>query len=172
MSPSRSQTLYTCCLIVLALLCARAQALPEDRNASIEFQSDQYVFDQKNGLIIYSGNAELKQGSLQINADKITVHYRDDNTVEIIEATGSPARLQQQPSADQDVVKASAEEIIYHRLDNTVEMRASAQLEQNGAIMRGHKIHYDLTRELVQADSDEAGEERIFMTIPAGSLPE
>ena len=171
MSPSK-QYIYPCCLL-LALACGNALTLPGDRTASIELQSDQYVYDQKNGLIIYTGGAQLRQGSLQINADRITVYYRgDDNTVEKIEAEGSPARLQQQPSADADPVKASAAEITYHRLDNTVEMRTGAQLEQNGAVMQGHRIHYDLTRELVQADSDDAGEERIFMTIPAGSLPE
>lgn len=170
MIPSKHHR-YICCLLLLC--CSGTLALPGDRTASIELASDQYVYDQKNGLIIYTGNAELRQGSLQINADRITVHYRDDDkTVEKIKAEGSPAHLQQQPSTDAELVKASAGEITYHRMDNTVEMRAGAQLEQNGAVMQGHRIHYDLTRELVQADSDEAGEERIFMTIPAGSLPE
>ena len=173
MIPSKhSQLLALGAGLLTLIFSAATLALPEDRNAKIELQSDQYVFDQKNGLIIYTGNAELKQGSLHINADKIVVHYQGDSTVEKIEANGSPARFQQQPSTQQGVITAEAEQIIYHRLDNTVVMTSSARLEQNGAVMQGHKIHYDLTRELVQADSDDQGEQRIQMTIPPGSLPE
>lgn len=171
MIPNKPRLFFACLLLTLAGQVV--WALPEDRTARIELESDQYIYDHKNGLIIYTGSAELRQGSLQINADKITVYYRGDaNVVEKIEAHGSPAHLQQLPSADAELVKARAEEIIYHRLENTIEMRVSAQLEQDGTMMQGHHIHYDLSRELVQAASDEAGEERIFMTIPAGSLPE
>ncbi|HEY7886555.1 MAG TPA: lipopolysaccharide transport periplasmic protein LptA [Cellvibrionaceae bacterium] len=173
MSPSNYRPIYiSISSLVVLLLSASALALPEDRQAKIELSSSQYVFDQRNGLIIYSGDAELKQGSLQINADKIVVHYQGDNTVEKIEATGSPARLQQQPSAEQDVITANAEQIIYNRLNNTVDMVSGVRLEQNGAIVQGHRIHLDLTQELVQADSDEEGQERIYMTIPPGNLPD
>src|SRR5690554_7121561 len=94
MIPNKPRLFFACLLLTLAGQVV--WALPEDRTARIELESDQYVYDHKNGLIIYTGSAELRQGSLQINADKITVYYRGDaNVVEKIEAHGSPAHLQQ-----------------------------------------------------------------------------
>lgn len=160
-----------CSLTASSLLSTTAYALPDDHLQSIELQADKSSFDQKNGIIVYAGQAQLKQGSLVITADKIVVHYSRDKNVEAIEATGTPARLQQQPNIDQELITASANKIVYSHHENTVELFEQAQLTQAGATMRGHKIHYDLAHELVRAEGGDSTEnQRIKMTIPASTL--
>ncbi len=158
-------------LIILGLLLSTyVLALPDDRKQAIHLQADSSSFDQKSGIIIYSGKAKLQQGSLLISAEKIVVHYSKDKSIDKIEATGTPAHLEQQPKADEDIVTASANKIYYSQLHNTVELLDKAMLTQSGAIMQGHKIHYDLTRELVHTEGRD--DKRIAITIPANIITE
>lgn len=156
-------------LALYLLLVNPAFSLPDDRKQSIQLQADKWSFDQKNGVTTYTGNAQLQQGSLIIKAQEIIVYYTKNKNVERIEAIGSPARLQQQPSVDQNLITASANKILYLRNENIVEFLNNAELTQAGAIMRGKKIHYDLTEELVHAEGGDTG---IKMTIPASTLKE
>ncbi len=146
-------------------------ALPEDQQQTIQLQADNSSFDQKNGVIIYTGSAQLTQGSLKIKAAKIIVHYNSDKTIHKIEASGSPAKLEQLPKLNEKIITASAQKIFYLHKSNTVELLENAELTQAGAIMRGHKIHYDLDKEVVRAEGDNiAGP--ITMTIPANAIKE
>ncbi len=160
----------TAALLAALLSAAKVQALPDDREQPFQLQADTQTFDQKNGRITYSGNALLQQGSLQIKADTITVEFTADNNVKAVTATGSPAHFQQRPSAERGIVSAEANQIVYDSANNTVSMTESVKLEQDGAIMRGHSIHYDLTQELVNAQSGAEGQDRIQMTIPPAAI--
>ncbi|WP_020207972.1 lipopolysaccharide transport periplasmic protein LptA [Gilvimarinus chinensis] len=157
-------------LFLAVLTTPNVQALPDDREQPFQLQADTQTFDQKNGLITYSGNALLQQGSLKIKADTITVKFSADNSVKAVTAIGSPAHFQQRPSTERGIVSAEANEIIYDSANNTVSMTESVKLEQDGAIMRGHRLHYDLTKELVNAQSGTEGDERIQMTIPPAAI--
>lgn len=160
---------YAAALLATATITTTAQALPDDREQDFQLQADKQLFDQKNGLVTYTGSARLQQGSLIIDADRIVIHFKSDNSVAKIEASGSPAHFQQQPQANKGKVFAEAQEISYNHDERTVTLNNSAKLEQDGAIMQGHSIHYDLTRELINAQSDETSNERIKMVIPAGA---
>ncbi|UTF59684.1 lipopolysaccharide transport periplasmic protein LptA [Gilvimarinus sp. DA14] len=171
MIPFKSQfSVITAAFLATLLFTLKAQALPDDREQPFQLQADTQTFDQKNGRITYSGNALLQQGSLLIKADTITVEFTPDNSVKVVTAKGKPAHFQQKPSAERGIVSAEANEIVYDSANNTVSMTEAAKLEQDGAIMRGHSIHYDLTQELVNAQSDAEGQDRIQMTIPPAAI--
>ena len=156
--------------VAMTLLSTSAQALPDDRDQDFQQQADNQLFDQKNGLVTYTGNARLQQGSLVIDAERIVVHFDGDNAVVKIEASGSPAHFQQQPQASKGKVLAEANAIIYSHAERTVTLSENAKIEQDGAMMQGHSIHYDLTRELINAQGDASSNERIKMVIPAGTV--
>lgn len=153
----------------ITILSAAVQALPDDREQDFQLQADKQLFDQKNGLVTYTGNARLQQGSLIIDAERIVIHFDGDNSVIKVEAAGSPAHFQQQPQTNKGKVLAEAQKITYNHAERTVTLSDSAKIEQDGAIMQGHSIHYDLTRELINAQSNESSSERIKMVIPAGA---
>lgn len=155
--------------LTLLLVSTGTLALPDDRKQDFQLQADQQLFDQKNGRVTYTGAARLQQGSLIIKAERIVVHFTDDNAVAKVVASGSPAHFQQQPRANKGIVFAQAKEIIYNHKERIVSLDNAAKLEQDGAVMQGHSIHYDLTRELINAQGNNDASERIKMVIPAGA---
>lgn len=169
MNPKLGQLLKAGLLIGSWIIAAPSLALPDDREQAFQLQADSQTFDQKNGRVTYSGAARLQQGSMVIEADTITVDFATDNSVSKVTAQGDPAKFQQRPSPDKGIVFAEGQTITYDSGNNTVSLEQEAKLEQDGAVMRGFSIHYDLNRELVRAESDKSEsseQQRIQMTIP------
>jgi len=64
------------CALLLAVLfvafSGTVLALPDDREQPIRITADQALRDEKQGFTEYTGNVRMDQGSLHIEADKIT----------------------------------------------------------------------------------------------------
>ncbi len=156
--------------LVLAETAPVALALPDDAEQPIKISADQAVRDEKEGVTIYSGNVRMSQGSLQLEADKITV-FRVVDEADRIVAVGKPAHLQQQPAADQAPVHAHAGVIEYLQREERVKLREDARLEQDGSIFTGEFIDYKLAEQRVRATSDKGREDsRVEVVIPARTL--
>jgi len=127
------------------------QALPDDRYQLINGAADNLVINQKSGLATYTGSVTIQQGSLKITADKIVIHTLADGSTDKIIATGTPARFEQQPQADQSVIKANASSITYTPKDERLLLIENASISQNGDTMKGPQIDYDLAGEVMKA---------------------
>ncbi|HSC66325.1 MAG TPA: lipopolysaccharide transport periplasmic protein LptA [Cellvibrio sp.] len=145
-----------------------AVALPSDKNETIRGSADNLTVDQKNGVATYTGTVKITQGSLMISADSIVIHTNADSSVEKMIATGNPARFQQQPEKDQGVVTASAKQITYTPNNEHLVLIQDASVEQNGAVMSGPHIDYDLVKEVMKAAGTKSanGAQRIEIVIP------
>lgn len=144
-------------------------ALPDDKYETIRGSADNLTVDQKNGVATYTGAVKIQQGSLIITADSIVIHTNPDSSVEKMIATGSPARFQQQPEKDQGVVTAAAKQITYTPSNEHLVLIEDASVEQNGAVMSGPHIDYDLVKEVMKAagNNGAAGDgQRIEIVIP------
>jgi len=144
-------------------------ALPSDKNETIRGSADNLTVDQKNGVATYTGSVKIAQGSLMISADSIVIHTNSDSSVEKMIATGSPARFQQQPEKDQGVVTAAAKQITYTPNNEHLVLIEEASVEQNGAVMSGPHIDYDLVKEVMKAagnNNASGGGQRIEIVIP------
>ena len=165
-NPSAIASILVLCLAVSP----SAQSLPEDREQAIQIKSDSALRDEKKGLTVYSGNVVLDQGSLHISADKITV-FRINEEGDKIVALGQPASVQQQPAADEELMRAHAEVIEYFKAEDRLRLRSSAQIEQGGSTVTGNIIDYYIATQLVKAGSDTAREDsRVTTIIPANKL--
>ena len=51
-----------------------AAALESDRNQPIELAADSVDIDEGKGVSIYRGDVDLRQGSIRLRADVVTVH--------------------------------------------------------------------------------------------------
>ncbi len=91
-----------------------AAARSDDRDKPIHITADQALRDEKQGVTIYRGNVHMSQGSLRIDADKITIFHVAEELGQVI-AEGSPAVLQQRPDPEKGAVNARARIITYHR---------------------------------------------------------
>ncbi|MAC34487.1 MAG: lipopolysaccharide transport periplasmic protein LptA [Haliea sp.] len=156
-------------LALLVLLVAPlAGALPGDREQAIRISADSALRDEKEGFTVYTGNVELQQGSLRINADKVTVHHRVDAAERIV-AEGNPAHLQEQPEPDKGLLHARARVIEYFNSEERVQLRRQASIEQDGSLVTGDSIDYFIAEQRVRANSDASAEDgrRVEVVIPA-----
>ena len=140
--------------------------LSTDKDQPIELSSNTAVRDEKGGFTIYSGNVVLNQGSLSIRAEKLTVFHVSGAATKIV-ASGNPAKLSQKPSADKDIVKAEAFEMIYERNLNLVTLKKQAELKQANSLVKGDRITYSISEEKVIAESNgNRSENRVNVILP------
>lgn len=141
-------------------------ALPTDRDQPINIIADKAVRDDKQGFTVYSGDVRMDQGSMHIEADKLTIYHAEED-VEKIVAEGRPARMRQQPELDKGIVYARAHTIEYFKGEERVHLKTNASIEQDGGTVTGDSIDYFITEQLVKADSDQAREgNRVQVVIP------
>lgn len=155
---------------LLALATASAPSatlgLPEDRRQAIEITAEQAVRDEKAGYTVYIGDVILEQGSLHIEADRLTVFHRGEAPQRIV-ALGEPATMIQQPKIDGGFVTASARQIVYEKSREVVVLREAASIEQDGALVSGESIEYFMAEQRVHAAASTSDDARVQVIIPA-----
>ena len=157
----------TALLLGLAALGAPgALPLPTDRDQPIAVEADSAVRDDRAGQTVYRGDVRLVQGSLVIEADELTIFHRRDLAERVV-ARGEPARMQQQPEIDEALIHAAARRITYFTAEERVLLEEQAEVEQDGATVRGERIDYLIREQLVRADAAGSGGERVQVVIPS-----
>ena len=146
--------------------CAFSIALSNDREAPIKIISDRAEQNEQKGTATYEGSVVVQQGSMKINADKVTV-TTDTKEGDKIVAIGSPALYQQIQNTGGGLVLASANIINYSVKDNRIGLTKDASLEKNGTTITGDKIDYDRKAATVKASSEKNKKSRIEMIIPS-----
>jgi lipopolysaccharide export system protein LptA len=158
--------------LLAALATATATALPEDRLKAIAITADRAERHERGGYTIYIGSVVLEQGSLHIEADRLTI-FHDREAADRIVAVGKPARMRQQPAIDKGLVHASAMRIVYEKSRELVLLKDTASIEQDGAVVTGESIEYFMAEQRVRADSaatDDSARVQVF--IPAEVVEE
>ena len=146
-----------------ALLCFAAatvhglQVGPEghDREQPIHWRADHAEVDT-TGRTILTGNVRMEQGAMLVEADRMVIEYDGDQVVRVT-AEGSPARYRQRPGSGAEAVGADARRMVYHALEERVELTGRAHLTQERNEFRGETIHYDLREGRIDAEGDGGG---------------
>ncbi len=147
MNPSFSfMILHFSRLFIFVLLgyASWAYSLPEDKNQTMRIVADSQSVSLKDGVVIYSGDVKLVQGTLEITGDKITVHRNKDQTEEYFIAEGKPARYRQQPEANKAMIHAEAEIINYNLKTEQLTLEKNVSIEQDGAVTKSGHADYDV----------------------------
>jgi len=144
-----------------------AQALPEDTEQPIHISADEAIRDERTGETIYRGNVQMNQGTLRIDADEVTI-YRIDIEADKIVAVGAPAHMQQLREVGGEIMHAEGDIIEYYKVEERVQLRENARLEQDGSTVQGDKIDYFINEQLVKAIADRSVDEkrRVEVVIP------
>ena len=153
-------------VLLLSVQTVVSHALPNDKEQPIRLTADKALRDEKNGVTIYTGNVQMKQGSVELEADTLTIYHISDEASEIV-AEGNPARMRQQPEVDEAVVHAHAKIIKYFRNEDRVHLQTNAHLEQDGSVVEGDTIDYLMEKQLITAQSDQTREgNKVVVVIP------
>ena len=136
MSPRLSQLF--CLFICLAPVIACAL----DRTQPIELEADKVELDEQAGTSTYSGNVQLKQGNLLLQAEQVIVYLKNNDITRML-ARGNPARLNDQLK-DDSLVEAAATTMDYDVTKEEILMTGEGMLNQNGNILNNDRILYNL----------------------------
>ncbi|HEY0326271.1 MAG TPA: LptA/OstA family protein [Allosphingosinicella sp.] len=124
----------------IALAQAPGSALQDhNTNAPVDVAADRIEVQDRVDRAIFSGNVDVRQGQLRLNAERITIAYSSQGEIDIdrIDATGG-VRLTS-PSET-----ARSESAIYDLNERIVTMMGNVVLNQGQNVVRGGRLVLDL----------------------------
>ena len=149
------------------MLSAAAFAKTSDMKEPIHVDAARTEGSIKEQTLVYSGNVSVKQGSLEIKADTLTVDRSAGDGKEVFIAQGKPASYSQVLDGDKPI-QASAEEIRYNVANRTLTLTGKAEITQSGSLVQSAKIVYDLEKQQLSAESGKESERVITIFTPEG----
>jgi lipopolysaccharide export system protein LptA len=167
MKPNNTR-LWLAALLALSIS-GTSLALPTDRNQPIHISADTATIDDNTGITTYTGNVEIAQGTLKINARNVDLH-RNEAGVSRILATGN-VQFQQQAASDKPLTNAYGDRMDYQVSRQEITITGNARVVQQKDTFTGQKIVYNLEKSLVNAFSGDDGKGRVQMVIqPKGAV--
>lgn len=151
-------------LLALCLLAVAAQALESDRRQPIELAADSVDIDEGKGVSVYRGDVDLRQGSMRVQADVITVHQQGRKPTKVV-ADGRPVKFRQQ--SERGPVEGEARRVEYSIDSENLVLSGDALLVQGKDRMRSDRIVYDRERSVVKAGAAAKGKQRVQISIEA-----
>lgn len=152
--------------LFLLLTAPLGVALESDQDQPIELAADSVDIDEGKGLSIYRGDVDLRQGSIRLRADVVTVHQVGRKPSKVV-AEGRPVRFEQM--ADKGPVKGEARRVEYEIGSENLVLAGDAVLLQGKDSMRSDRIVYDRVRSVVKAGAAADGKQRVRISIQAPS---
>ncbi len=141
-------------LLMLALA-APAFAKSSDRQQPMDINADNMdALLEDNSVSTLVGNVRIRQGSLEVDADKAEVH-RAAGEIDRIVLTGAPVRLRQM-SDQGEPMNASARQIVYSMTSELMVFTGDVVVEQPRGTLRGETLKYNLTTGRVDGGGDGA----------------
>ena len=144
-----------------------AFALSEDAKQPIEIEAESVIVDEASGFNEFSGNAEIRQGSLLMTAELIQVQTNAEG-VEKMKATGTldnPAKYIQSQENQARFIEATATLITYDVNEGMIFLVGNAYLVQGFDSFSGDTLTYDINNDKVIVKGSEDGTKRVKFKI-------
>ena len=142
-------------------------ALPEDTQQPIELEAQSVIVDETTGFNEFSGDSEVRQGSLLLLAELTQVHTDNEEVVSMI-AKGSlekPAKYIQSQENQARFIEATATLITYDVDKGMIFLVGNAYLVQGFDSFSGDTLNYDINNDKVVVKGSEDGTERVKLKI-------
>lgn len=157
--------------LLLAGFTAGAAALFTDKDQPVRIDADWASLDDARGIAVYKGGVEIRQGSLLIEGDVVTMHFDEDRGLSRLVAEGESARFQQQPEGGGPLQRATADRIEYYLEDDTMILIGNARLARGGDEMQADRILYDTANATIKGEAEGEGAEAGRVTITVTPSP-
>ena len=154
-------------ILLMVFVTSLVLALPEDANQPIEIEAQSVVVDETTGFNEFSGDAEVRQGSLLLLAELIQVQTENEEVVTVL-AKGSlekPAKYIQSQENQARFVEATATLITYDVDEGMIFLVGNAHLIQGFDSFSGDRLTYDINNDKVIVKGSEDGTERVKFKI-------
>ncbi|WP_371188041.1 lipopolysaccharide transport periplasmic protein LptA [Thalassotalea maritima] len=146
-------------LLIVALISTvsfASTAQKADFKKPIKIVAQKQETDLKNRIASYIGGVKISQGSLAIEADLVQVSNIKGTQQKKYLAKGKPAKFSQ-TLENGDKIELQANEISYSPTTSTVVIRGNAKVSQEGSMVQGETITYNLATETLTADGATDG---------------
>ncbi len=150
--------------LALAAWSGTAPALSSDKEQPINLEADSVELDEGTGVSVYQGNVDLKQGSMRLEADKVTVHLAGSRPSKVV-AEGRPVKFQQRPDNSKQLIEGRARRAEYRMDSEELVLIGGATLTQGKDSFASDRIVYDRVQARVKAGAAAQGKERVKITI-------
>ena len=150
-------------LAILILSVGVARALPTDSEQPIAVEADNLEIRDAENISIYEGNVRLVQGSIEINSDRLVIHFNDTNDLTLLEMTGAPARFRQLDDQGEEMI-GEARRINYLESESMLELIEQARFRHSGDTIESNRIRINTENNSIQAGGAQS-EERVKMLI-------
>ena len=154
-------------MLFLVFFTSLVFALPEDAKQPIEIEAHSVFVDEIKGFNEFSGNAEVRQGSLLLLAELIQVQTNNEEVVSVI-AKGSlqkPAKYSQDQENQERFIEGTANHIRYDVNEGIIFLVGNAHLVQGFDSFSGDTLDYDIDNNKVVVKGSEDGTERVKFKI-------
>lgn len=152
-----------------AVLDAQESNISTDFNLPVTLDSKSQALDGKSKTSIFTDNVVIRQGSLELLADRVEVDAVDGTGNEIIIASGTPASYKQRKD-DGTWVEAKADEIIYKVASRTISLDGNALIMQSEVRVTGDLIVFDMAKEQILASTDDNSQEKVRTVLSPGAF--
>lgn len=153
-------TLTNSLTLAVALLCSMsAFALKDDTKQPINISSDNQSLDLEHNVVTFSDNVVITQGSILINAGKVTItrpSENEKNGQEKVAAYGSPVTFQQQLDNGK-IINGRANQVDYNVGSQFLKLTGNAQLKQEDSQIDAQLITYDVQKQQMIAKNNGKG---------------
>jgi len=130
-------------MLLAAVLPFDAHAKTNDRSQPMDVEADRTDAEiGDNGEAVLTGNVMITQGTLQVGADRATIH-RNAGEISQVVLTGAPATLKQ-VNDNGETMNAHAAQIVYTLNNDLIVLSGGVVIEQPRGTLRGETIKYDL----------------------------
>lgn len=149
--------------LVFLFLPAPLLALSNDQDQPIEIEADSLEVRDAEKISIYSGKVRLNQGSLALRADRLVIHFNNQNELNLMELTGSPATFRQLNNEQQEMI-GQADRLEYREAESTLLLLGNAKFTLKGDTIESNRISINTDNQSIQAGSSTS-DDRVKMLI-------
>ncbi|GHD54032.1 lipopolysaccharide export system protein LptA [Marinobacter persicus] len=167
MKPSGKHLLLWPALLAALFTTGQVAAFDPDSDHPIRVTADSARLDDSQGTAVYTGDVQLVQGEAILEAERVELQ-RNEQGIQRIDATGSPAHYYQPARGKEQATDAWALNITWSAEDSIVTLEKQARIEQGENEFRGDIIHYDTAHRVVTAEggrTEEGDSGRVEMVI-------
>lgn len=144
-------------------------AISTDFTLPVTLVSDNQFMDGKKKTSVFIDNVVIRQGSLEILAQRVEANAGAGTGKEVIMASGNPASYKQRLE-DGSMVEAKANEIIYEVGTRTISLKGAASIIQNEIQVTGDSIVFDMAKEQILASSTENSSGPVTTVLSPGAF--
>ncbi len=150
---------------LLNVLSAPSLALESDQQQPLYLEADDAELDEKRAISVYKGHVLIRQGTLEIRADQVTIYHREDRHPERIVALGTPATYRQDLEGERQPLRAQAQRMEYLTAKDAIILIGQAVVYQGKDSFRNDRIVYDRAKGQVKAGEQVQGKERVRILL-------